>query len=98
MVVDHLERLFADNDQVVVVCIYCNYKEQSEQRVENLAASLLKQTFRMSGENFANLKALHNRRRKSGTRPTLDELSRLLTSEVQTYSKVFIIVDALAEC
>jgi len=35
---------------------------------------------------------------KKGTRPTLSEYSKLLQSEVRTFSKAFIIIDALDEC
>jgi hypothetical protein len=39
----------------------------------------------------------HNEKQKE-TRPNLDELSKLLQSEVQRHSNVFIIIDALDEC
>jgi hypothetical protein len=42
--------------------------------------------------------SLYHRHSKKQTRPTLDELSKLLQSEVRRISKVFIIIDALDEC
>ena len=42
--------------------------------------------------------SLYHRHSKKQTRPTLDELSKLLQLEVRRISKVFIIVDALDEC
>jgi hypothetical protein len=98
IVVQHLETLFQDDDKLAVACIYFNYKEHMEQTMDNLVASLLKQIFRVSGANSEKIKSLHNRHRKSSTRPTFDELSRLLELEMETYSKVFIVVDALDEC
>src|SRR5271156_5095192 len=43
IVVNHLQTLCEENDSVATTCIYCNYKEQAEQTVPNLVATLLKQ-------------------------------------------------------
>jgi hypothetical protein len=98
IVVQHLETLFQDDDKVAVACIYFNYTEQMKQTVDILVASLLKQIFRVSGANSEKIKSLHKRHRTNSTRPTFDELSKLLELEMETYSKVFIVVDALDEC
>jgi len=61
------------------VYIYCNYKKQAEQKVQ---------------EHFAahdKIKSLYKDKR---TRPTLDELRETFRSEIERFSKVFIIVDA----
>jgi hypothetical protein len=42
--------------------------------------------------------SLYHCHSKKRTRPTLDELSKLLQSEVRRISKVFIVIDALDEC
>lgn len=41
---------------------------------------------------------LYRQHSKKQTRPTLDELSKLLQLEVFRFSKVFIVIDALDEC
>jgi len=43
IVVNHLQTLFEDNDPVAVAFVYYNYKEQADQTVSNLVATLLKQ-------------------------------------------------------
>jgi ATP/maltotriose-dependent transcriptional regulator MalT len=96
--VEHLETMFEDDDRVAVACIYCNYKEQAEQTVANLVASLLKQLIQGSHANFDKVHSLYARHRKRNSRPSLEELSRALESEIRTYSKVFVVVDALDEC
>jgi hypothetical protein len=96
-VVNHLQTTFGAND-VAIACIYCNYKEQLEQTVRNLIASILKQMLQDSCSISDNIKSLYKRHNERGTRPALDELTTELNSEIRMYSKVFIIVDALDEC
>jgi len=98
-VVHHLQTIFKD-DNVAVACIYCNYKEQIEQEVPNLVASLLKQIVQDQCETSDNVKSLYQLHNDQSTRPTLDEFTATLESEIQVraYSKVFIVVDALDEC
>jgi ATP/maltotriose-dependent transcriptional regulator MalT len=90
--------MFEADDKVRVICIYCNYKEQKEQTVSNLAASLLKQMVQDSCATSENVKSLYTRHKNRNTRPTLAEFSRLLGLEIRSYSRVFIVVDALDEC
>jgi|ERR1700722_4661736 len=98
IVVDHLRTLFETNDTVATVFIYCAYKEQAEQTVSNLVASLLKQMVQDCSTISDGVKSFYDLHRRRATRPTLDQLTGVLISEIQTYSKVFIVVDALDEC
>ena len=98
VVVDHLQTLFEDNDMVTTTFIYCNYKEQTEQTVPNLVASLLKQMVQDRHVISDDVKSFYERHRRRGACPTLDQLTGALRSEIQMYSKVFIVVDALDEC
>ena len=45
-----------------------------------------------------NIKSFYQYHQCEDNRPTLDEITGALKSEIQTYSKVFLIVDALDEC
>jgi hypothetical protein len=96
--VDHLQTLFEENDSVATAFIYCNYKEQAEHTVSNLVASLLRQMVQDSRAISDDIKSFYKRHQRRGARPTLDQLTNILISEIQTYSKVFIVVDALDEC
>jgi hypothetical protein len=97
IVVNHLQTTFG-NDKIAIACIYCNYKEQTEQTVPNLVASLLKQMVQDHFTTSNTVKLLFKRHKDKRTSPTLDECMEALKSEIGTYSKVFIIVDALDEC
>jgi hypothetical protein len=95
--VDHLKTHFKDAN-VVIMCIYCNYKDQGTQTVSNLVASLLKQMVQDCSVVSDNVKLFYNHHQDHGTRPTLEELTNALALEIRMYSKVFIVVDALDEC
>jgi hypothetical protein len=97
IVVSHLQKVFKE-DNVAVACIYCNYKEQTEQTVPNLVASLLKQLVQDHFMASDNVKSLYKDHQKENTFPKLTQLIKALQSEIETYSKVFVIADALDEC
>lgn len=96
-VVDDLTKSHSDNQMVGLAYIYCNFKRQDEQHVEDLLASLAKQLSQGQPlpDSLSNLHDLHSSKR---TRPSLEEISQTLISVAAMYSKVFIVVDALDEC
>jgi uncharacterized protein YPO0396 len=97
-VVNHLQKVFKSDDSVAITYMYLNYKEQKEQSVPNLMASLLKQMVQDRHETSNSVKTLYSYHQDRSTRPTLDELTEALKTEIEAYSKVFILVDALDEC
>ena len=94
---DYLERFFQRED-VAIAYIYCSYKEQEDQTVVNLIASLLQQLIQSNSTISNEISSLYHDHIKKQKRPTLDQWFKLLQSEVQRFSKVFIIIDALDEC
>lgn len=96
IVVDDLTNRFGDEESIGIAYIYCNFRQHDTQQAEDLLASLLKQLARSS--RFIELKSLYNKHEVKKTRPPLDEISKTLQSVAATYSRVFIIVDALDEC
>jgi hypothetical protein len=78
--------------------MYCNYKEQTLQTVTHLIASLLKQSVQDCPVTSDNVKSFYRRHQIRTTYPTLDEFFQTLETEIKTYEKVFIVVDALDEC
>jgi hypothetical protein len=63
-----------------------------------LLASLLKQLSLTRPYLPDSLKAFYNHHKYKRTRPSVDEVLRVLHSVAAMYSRVFIIVDALDEC
>jgi hypothetical protein len=98
IVVNHLQTTFRENNAIGIAFVYCNYKEQAQQTVSNLIANLLKQMVQRRRDISDNMRSFYHHHQCEDNRPTLDEITGALNSEIQTYSKVFLIVDALDEC
>ncbi|KAF3291522.1 hypothetical protein TWF970_000736 [Orbilia oligospora] len=97
-VTDHLITQFSNDLTVGIAFIYCNFKRKTEQNLDSLLASLLKQL--AQSQNFLpeNVKKLYDQHSAKRTRPSLDDIVATLKSVASLYSRVFIIVDALDEC
>src|SRR4029077_5642236 len=94
--VDYLQRTFQHGDGVGVAYLYCNFRRQQEQGPSDLLLSLLKQfTLPFIPETVVSLYKCHQVKR---TRPSFDEISKALHSVIASYSRAFIIIDALDEC
>lgn len=98
IVVDDLNTKLGDDPTTGIAYIYCNFRQQREQKVEDLLASLLEQLAGSQHPLSGSVKALYGRHRTKRTRPSFDELAITLHSVTATYSRVFIIIDALDEC
>jgi Cdc6-like AAA superfamily ATPase len=97
-VVEELCTRFQDDSGIVVGYIFCNYKQQNEQTVEHLLASLLKQLAQGRPSPLESVKSLYTRCQSKNTRPGVDDISAALQSVAFEYSRVYIIIDALDEC
>ena len=98
IVVDHLNSFFCGNPKPGIAYIYCNYQRQHEQNIDNLLASVLKQLAENQSSFPGFVRDLYDRHAKRRTRPSIDEIFGVLQSVLATYSRVFIIIDALDEC
>jgi hypothetical protein len=95
--VDHLWKHVRDKD-IGVAYIYCNYKSQTDQNATNLAATILKQLTQESQSITEPVVNLYDRHADRGTRPSLEEIRTALQAVISSYSKVYIVIDALDEC
>ncbi|KAF5240211.1 hypothetical protein FOXYS1_15468, partial [Fusarium oxysporum] len=98
IVINDLHARFSDNPKIGIAYIYCNFRREQEQKIEDLLASLLKQLSRGWHCLPESVNSLYDKHKKNTTRPLLEELSETLRFVVELYAKVFIIVDALDEC
>ena len=97
IVVDYVEHAFPGNEAVVAY-IYNDYKEHEAHSAVNLVGSLLQQVLQRKRIVSDEMISLHNEHTHKRTRPTVNELSRILSTELQSFSDVFIIIDAMDEC
>ena len=91
--VDHLQKNVQTPD-IGVAYLYCSYKRQAEQRTSSLPAALLKQLVQDRPSITEPVSSLYDRH----VRPSLQEVLGALQSVLITYSRVYIVVDALDEC
>ena len=98
IIVEHLQITFRNDLSIGIAYLYCNFRQQQEQKPANLLASLLKQLVQEQLSVPESVKSLYERHKDKRTRPSFDEISNVLYSVVAGYSKTFIIIDALDEC
>lgn len=95
-IIDHLKQLFSEDD-VVVAFIYCNYNEREEQTLVNLLGSLLQQFVQQRSTIPTDLQKVYESHERKKTRPSVAEYSRLLESQLSSFSEAFLVIDALDE-
>ena len=98
IVVDYLKTSFPD-DKTGTAFLYCIYKRQDNQNVGDLLGSLLGQLAVQQSMVPKSIRELYDRYRKGGKpRLSQDEIREELCSITKTYSRTFIVIDALDEC
>ncbi|KAH8588258.1 ankyrin repeat protein, partial [Bisporella sp. PMI_857] len=98
IVIDDLSTRFANERNVGLAYVYCNFKRQDEQGIGDFLASLLKQLSQRMLSLPNNIKSLYDHHSNKRSRPAKDEILKTLQHIASTFSRVFIIVDALDEC
>ena len=96
-VIDNLRERLRNDIGVGVACIYCDYKEKDVQTLTNLVAGLWAQLVRKSGSLTTEVRDLYSTHVRQNTAPTLDEVQKILQSEIARHSKIFVVIDALDE-
>ena len=81
-----------------VAAIYCNFKENDTQTLENLFASLCMQLISNSHPLTKALVDLYDSHHSTKKRPNLEEILKVLGEVIESLSKVYLILDALDEC
>ncbi|KAK3942745.1 ankyrin repeat-containing domain protein [Diplogelasinospora grovesii] len=96
--VHDLGERFQDDPETGLAYIYFNFRQQDQQTIEDVLASLLKQLLRgMTGDSSSGaLKHLHDLRKRQH-RPSIEELTDGLRSVAGMYSRVYFVMDGLDE-
>ncbi|KAL5362033.1 hypothetical protein BJX96DRAFT_185764 [Aspergillus floccosus] len=98
IVIDDLTVRFPFHQSLGIAYIYCNFRRQNEQKVEDLLTSLRKQLSQGQPSLPKSVSTLYDRHKDQRTRPSFDEISKALRAVAGIHSRVFILVDALDEC
>jgi len=98
IIVEELADRFWDDEGIGIAYVYCNFRRKDDQKADDLLASLLKQLTQRGPSFLERLRSLYYKHKGRRTRPSLDEISGTLQAVATTYSRVFVIIDALDEC
>ncbi|KAI0111616.1 ankyrin [Daldinia grandis] len=93
-----LEEQYLDKN-VAVLITYCSFDDKNTHSTYNILSSFIRQIVEKKGEMSDVIKDMYAEHSQSHTqsRPTLDQLINLLSTEIGTFEKTFIIVDGLDE-
>ncbi|KAL7960660.1 hypothetical protein V8C34DRAFT_302963 [Trichoderma compactum] len=97
-ITDILRKERCNNDDVGIAYIYFSYKDTETQTSVNILASLLEQLTSKRPSFLSALRSLYAEHMKENTRPSISDIGSLLQNIVLSFSRVFIIIDALDEC
>lgn len=98
IVANHLETEFPNRANIGIAYLYCNYGQQKQQKAGDLLSNILKQLAQGQASISADVKNLYERHVAKQTRPSFDDIIKVLHSTIGLYFRVFIVVDALDEC
>ncbi|KAK8914813.1 Ankyrin repeat and KH domain-containing protein mask [Metarhizium anisopliae] len=98
IVVDHLCRKFGNDSSIGIAWLFCEYHRHNEQTLEHLLSSLLKQLLKQQTTLPNCVTELYESHQRRTTRPSIDDIVKLLQSSTANLSRIFVIVDALDEC
>lgn len=98
IVIEDLHTRFQIDSSISIAYLYCNFKRSHEQKLDDLLLSLLKQLAQGRLLIPDIVRSLYDQHKCQQKRPSTDEISKALHSVISSFSKVFIIIDALDEC
>jgi hypothetical protein len=89
--------MFAFDEDIAIACVYFDHKQ--DLKPVAILRSILQHVIQrreggLSNETFE----LYKKHMRRGTQPALQEVSDILRLEIDDFSKVFIVLDALDEC
>ena len=98
IVVHYLYGLFGSDPTVGIAYLYCNFRQQHEQRPTDLILNVLKQFIQGQFSIPEIVQNLYSHHKPKQTRPPPDEFLSVLHHVTASYKRAFIIIDALDEC
>ncbi|KAE8443682.1 hypothetical protein EG329_001454 [Mollisiaceae sp. DMI_Dod_QoI] len=80
------------------IYIYFDHRDQKKQDSTNLLSSLLTQLIRNQGQITKEVREIYQAAKGSRICPSSDEYLLMLKAQIKSFSRAFIVVDALDEC
>lgn len=98
IVVDHLMRKRGDHGTAACIYVYFDHGDQKRQDVKNLLPCLLSQLIIARGQVSNEVNQVYHSCRVSGAYPTQEQYLEMITAEIKSLRRAFVVVDALDEC
>lgn len=98
LILQHLQQKHSASVGVGIAGLFCNYKEKDLQTPVNLLAGIWRQLAYDRSRLSDDIISLYGANAEKGTRPSLNETTSVLTREINQFSKVFVVIDAIDEC
>ncbi|KAF4480465.1 Ankyrin repeat domain-containing protein 50 [Colletotrichum fructicola Nara gc5] len=98
IVINDLVSKAESNTEVGIAYVYCSFQRATEQNIEHMLSSLLKQLAERAPDPSESLRSLFEKHKHWQTRPSVAELSKTLELVCKTFARVYILIDALDEC
>ncbi|KAI1027161.1 hypothetical protein LB504_008016 [Fusarium proliferatum] len=96
LVVDHLQTQYQSED-FRVIYVFCNFSRRDEHTPKNLFATLLRQAVQGEARIYSQVTHLYKTRDLAGSSLSREAIVEALESCISSYSRVFVIVDAIDE-
>ncbi|KAF5566747.1 ankyrin repeat domain-containing protein [Fusarium phyllophilum] len=96
LIINHLQTQY-ESENVSVAYIFCNFSRQADQTPKNLLASLLRQTIQSKGQIDRQITRLYETRDSAESSLSREAIVEALCSTISSYSRVFVVVDAIDE-
>ena len=98
ILIDQLCTQHRGNPSIGIAYIYLNFRGKDDQNINDLVACIMKQLVYRRPTLATSVKDLHDAWSSEGGRPSFDHIYRALESVTKSFTKVYILVDALDEC
>ncbi|KAF5723133.1 ankyrin repeat domain-containing protein [Fusarium mundagurra] len=96
LVIDHLQTHYQPED-IRVIYAFCKFSRRDEQTPRNLLATLLRQTVQGKAQIYTKITHLYETRDSADSSLSRETIIEALGSSISSYSRVFVIVDAIDE-
>ncbi|KAF3077232.1 Ankyrin-1 [Trichoderma lentiforme] len=107
--VSYLHAKFQEKHDIGIAYLYLNFRRQSEQEPKHILSSILRQLSQMGSKAHDSVQELYKKHKPKKeedqptsqippTPPSLDEIVKTLDQIIASYSRTYIIIDALDEC
>jgi len=98
IVIDHIHSRFQSDDKVGLAYIFFDFRRQSDQNLDSLFSSLLKQLLQGRSHLPDYVRSLYATHKPGRMRPPVNKILAALHVAASAYLRVFCVIDALDEC